>query len=339
MALMYPVVLVVAIIISVLLFFIRLKKNNKYTDGKKVANTKFIKESTYYKSRMKVYKVLSQILKIVSVFVIVLTSVLITRITTTRYIPDEAVSRDVYLCLDISGSMDEINLELISTFKKIVKDLEGDRIGIVIFNCNPIVLCPLTDDQEYLLSKLDHIERVLKNYSKTYANLSSDDIFDASAIISGTQVESDRGGSIIGDGLAYTVYRFPKMEEYPDRTRIILLCTDNELTGEPYISLEDAASLCKKYNILLYAMCPEIMKNTEYGNTYKEAVEKNAGGKFYIGNDKKMISSLVGEIKQTKQTQIKKTNKIRIIDYPEAIFIILIIFIFILFILEKKVVL
>src|SRR6476620_4015107 len=43
-------------------------------------------------------------------------------------------SRDIMLCLDISGSMAAYDATLVSTFRSLVSSFEGERIGLVIFN-------------------------------------------------------------------------------------------------------------------------------------------------------------------------------------------------------------
>ena len=64
MELIYPVAIIICLILSIALFFIRLKAKRKYTTGKKVANTQFIKETDYYKSKVRKYTVLSNLIKI-----------------------------------------------------------------------------------------------------------------------------------------------------------------------------------------------------------------------------------------------------------------------------------
>ena len=75
---------------------------------------------------------------------------------------------------------------------------------------------------------------------------------------------------------------------------------------------------------------------TEEGkNNYKNAIEKNANGKFYTGDISKMASSIMKEIKETKPSIIKTNGKKYIVDHPEIFIILMTINILILFILEK----
>ena len=50
MEIMYPIVIVICVIFGLAIFFINFNKKKQYINGKKVANTKYIKETEYYKS-------------------------------------------------------------------------------------------------------------------------------------------------------------------------------------------------------------------------------------------------------------------------------------------------
>ena len=133
MELMYPVAIIISLIIALIIFFIKFNKKSKYTDGKKVANTKFIKQTEYFKSRMKEYNFLKYAINITSCICIVLTGLLISRFVTIQSRSDDKYNRDILLGLDISTSQNEVNLALVQKFKEIIPDIEGDRIGIILF--------------------------------------------------------------------------------------------------------------------------------------------------------------------------------------------------------------
>ena len=109
-----------------------------------------------------------------------------------------------------------------------------------------------------------------------------------------------------------------------ERTRIIIFATDNDVLGTETISLEDACSICKQYNINLYAYCPTTQMNEHTSEqkiaSYKKAVEERAEGKFYTGNLTQMTSSIVNEIKETKTSLLKTSKKTYVTDYPEILF-------------------
>ncbi len=131
------------------------------------------------------------------------------------------------------------------------------------------------------------------------------------------------------------------MKKDKDRTRIIIFATDNDVAGKETVSLEEACSLCKQYEIKLYAYCPTVEMNIYTSSqkiaSYKKAVEENAGGKFYTGNLDKMVPSMVQEIKETKTSLIKTSKKRYVTDHPKIFFISIIVIFFILVIIEKRI--
>ena len=68
---------------------------------------------------------------------------------------------------------------------------------------------------------------------------------------------------------------------------------------------------------------------------YKNAVEKNAEGKFYTGELEKMTSNIVNEIKETKTSLLKSSKKTYVTDHPEVLFIVIVLMFSILIIIEK----
>lgn len=72
-------------------------------------------------------------------------------------------------------------------------------------------------------------------------------------------------------------------------------------------------------------------------SSYRKAVERNAGGKFYTGDLDKMTTSIVEEIKETKTSLMKASKKTYVTDHPEIIFISVIVVFFSLIIIEKRI--
>ena len=138
-----------------------------------------------------------------------------------------------------------------------------------------------------------------------------------------------------------TIFSFPDLETDKERTRIIIFATDNDVSGQETVTLQDACILCKQYNINLYAYCPTVEMNMYTSNekiaSYKKAVEQNAGGKFYTGDLQKMTTSIVQEIKETKTSLLKTSKKTYVTDHPEIFFISIIVIFFSLIIFEKRI--
>lgn len=345
MELMYPIAIVICLILTVAIYFVKLNKKNVYKDGKKVANTSYIKQTDYYKEKLKKYKLLTTIMKILLAISIIVSSVLIARPVTIQTINNEQYNRDILLGLDVSGSQDEVNYELIKKFKAIIPNIKGDRIGIVIFNTCPLTYCPLTEDYDYVIECLNNLEKALKqeldksSLGLSYDFTNSDDEL-SSIFYGGVVAGSDtRGSSLIGDGLAGTMYAFPDIKDKSDRTRIIIFATDNDLAGKETVTLSEACELCRKYKVNVYAHCPTTEMNP-YATTkkiaeYKNSVENKAKGKFFTGDLQKSLSKIVDEIKTTKTSLLKGNKKTLVTDHPEIAVIVTVILFVIIIILEK----
>lgn len=207
MEIMYPGVIIgcLVLIVFILLFLDKFEKKEKYSQGKKVANTKFIKESEYYKTRLKKYNILSKMLLTTNAICIFIASFLVARIVTWQNKSEDKYNRDIILSIDISTSENEVNLELVKKFRSIIPSIKGDRIGIVIFNTAPLVYSPLTDDYDYIDECLGKIEKQIKLVIDNGGDVpfSTDDSESFVFWYGGTGAGSEeKGSSLIGDGLA-----------------------------------------------------------------------------------------------------------------------------------------
>lgn len=350
MELMYPWIIVLCLIFALVIWFVKFNKKEEYTQGKKVANTNFIKDTPYYKQRMRKYKLLSTAICVLSGLSIIITSVLIARPVTKDTIEDEKYNRDIIIGLDVSLSEAEVDLELVKKFRTIIPDIKGDRIGVVVFNTAPVVFCPLTEDYDYVDKSLEKIQtymqKVIDNNNRVPIPLygeATDEDYDCYNFFYGGAIANneERGSSLIGDGLAGTLYSFPDLKTNKERTRIILFATDNALSGEEAISLDDACKLCKQNNINLYAYCPttdmNIYATKDLIEAYKKSVLQTANGKFYLGDLDNMSSQMVREIKETKTTLLNENKKTYIMDHPSAFFIVVAVTIIVMIIVEKRI--
>ena len=220
MELMYPIVILICLALSIFIYFKNFNNDKKYIRGKKVANTQYIKETDYYKSKIRKYKILSNLVKILSVVCIITVGVLVARPITIQNRNDNKYNRDIIIGMDISTSQCEVNLELVKKFRSIIPNIKGDRIGIVLYNTAPVVYCPLTEDYDYVNECLDTIEKqldlVVKNNGEIPYNYDPEtkDTETLTFWYGGTVTDSDkRGSSLVGDGLARNlvfIYKFKK---------------------------------------------------------------------------------------------------------------------------------
>lgn len=319
MEIRYKIMLYISIALFAVLFILMfvpfIKAKGKYKKGKKVANAFYIKEDTYFKRKMATYKVVTFMLILTCCLSILLSSFMLCRPYRTETVIEEKYTRDIFLCIDISSSVDSLNAHLIDELKGIVDEMQGERFGLVIFNTSPVLLVPLTDDYEYIIEQLDAIETQLERRWK-------DPYYEDPYITSGTLIGSEmRGSSLIGDGLAATVFDFPDLEEDAERTRLVIFSTDNELNGTPFITLEEASNLCIKHNVQVYGIGVKDM-NKKRRQEMKNAAE-NTGGKFYEYGISGDCSSIVADIERETKSFINQEPVVKETEVVEAPFVIL----------------
>ena len=170
-----------------------------------------------HKNLLKRYKILTISLKACCIICIIFSVILTSRIIKIDTLEQDIYNRDIYLCMDVSTSVDELNLGLVGCLKDIVSNLHGERFGVSIFNTSSVVISPLTDDYQFVNNVLDTLETCF-NVSLRNIDYSS---YHQNYLYNGTLVGNEtRGSSLIGDGLASCVFSFPNLEE--ERTRIII---------------------------------------------------------------------------------------------------------------------
>lgn len=328
MELKYPVALLICagIAIAYLIFsFIRLRRKRKFKGGTKAAEASYVNEIPHFKRRLAAYKVLKFILTVSIIVNLLLSGFLMAMPYKTQVNEVKHMNRDIILCMDISTTVDHLNFELVGKLKEVVEDLNGERFGIVIFNTSPLYLCPLTTDYEQVIEELDIIEEALELRYGYYNGLNGysarlielDEYISAGTLIG----NAERGSSIIGDGLAAASLDFPNIEEDPDRSRIILFSTDNDLQGDEIITLPEAGQMCVDRGITVYGIGTQEMYSSDR-RMMRETVEMT-GGEFYYGEDSRVVSNIIDQIQEHMASLDTVEYEISETVTPEIPFILL----------------
>jgi Mg-chelatase subunit ChlD len=211
----------------------------------------------------------------------------------------ESRSRDIVLCLDVSGSMATYDAELVRTFRRLVTDFEGERIAMVIFNGSAATVFPLTDDYDYINEELDTAEQALTGGT-------SQDSFFAGTF-------NGWGTSLIGDGLATCVTSFDRAES--QRARSVVLATDNEVAGRPLVDLVDAGELARAKGVRVYGLSPEPDGSTRESLELRDVVE-GTGGRYYSMSDREAIAGIVQSVQAQEATVIASAARSLRTDDP-----------------------
>lgn len=197
-------------------------------------------------------------------------------------------SRDIMLCLDVSGSMAEFDAALVETFQALVREFEGERIGLVIFNASAATVFPLTDDYDFIGEELERSADAL------------DGGVGDEGFFAGTY--NGRGTSLIGDGLATCVSSFDRIET--QRARSLILATDNHLAGRPLVSLEQAAELAKVRSVRVYGLNPEQAGHDAEAAELRRLVV-DTGGRYFPMSDPSAVEQIVASVQRQEATLIE----------------------------------
>ena len=324
-----PIIIYVFILVFLVLMLIKIPRTKK--NNVRVANTKLFTKSKRYKEILRRHTILIYLLYGVIFVSLILSSVLSARIVSKDSSSKTIYNRDVMLCMDVSLSVLGLDRELASNYKTVVDTLRGERFGISIFNTSSYLLVPLTEDYEYVKSNLQDLIDVIDIYNfKKFGST----LYAESYILSGTIVGNmERGSSLTGDALASCIYDFSNLED--DRTKIIIFSTDNEVLGEEYINIEEAAKIAKKNKVKVYVFGNS---NTTYENeqTLKK-VANITGGQYYRDDGKNGVKEVINSIEKEKKSALVTNTSSFLVDYPEIPFVILFITFTAYVFLDKKV--
>ena len=311
MALEYWWVLVICLAVGVAVIAVSAtvakKKSKKSKKTIYFANTQRLTSTPEYQRLYKKYRA-----GIFSIAALAIVSALTFGIIAAKPVQVESqesvkYSRDIVLCLDVSGSMATVDSNIISKFQELSKGFKGERISLVIFNSTANQVFPLTDDYSYMQSQLSDIKKGLKNYDSLYDNGGYD-------ILSYTL--NGQGSSLIGDGLTACTLNFDKEQGNQKRSRSVILATDNAVNGKELISLKDAAQYAKKQDIKVYAIDPVKTSTTEQASSLKEAAE-TTGGSFYDLSDPNAVPQIIDKITSEQTTAAKGELEIVKKDNPQ----------------------
>ena len=330
MEIMYPEIIIFSLIIALLFLLVKRKEKN-FKKGVIVANTKYVKNTTYYKNILIKYKVYSILIKITCILIVLISAVLTSRYYTVYNSGEEINNRDIVLCMDISLSVNDLNKSLIDSIKTTVSNLKTERFGVVVFDSMPLSIIPLTTDYNYVLSTLDEMKKSLNTKYNPFNTTGS---FDRDYLYAGVRNEDDnneRGYSLVGDGLSYCASSFNNKTK---RTKIIILTTDNEVVGNQIVTLDEAKDYCKLNNIHVFSIGTKDIYDENKEELVSLSSETDAeyyDFKNYSTND------IVKRINGTEKSSIIKTNTTYIRDFPEKILPFLLILLPILFVLEWRI--
>jgi hypothetical protein len=211
-------------------------------------------------------------------------------------------SRDIMLCLDVSGSMSDVDVEVLGVFEELLKGFEGERIGLTIFNSSPVQVFPLTDDYPFVKEQLKSI--------RTSFDYTSEVPEHWVGTLNGP------GASLIGDGLAACTMRFDHLED--DRSRSVILATDNELSGASILTVTEAAQYAKSKDVRVFALNPVQGKDAAVSAELSDAAQLT-GGQSYALRDTTSVADIITEIQKQDAAALKGQAQVVLVDSPNLV--------------------
>jgi hypothetical protein len=232
-------------------------------DAVLLARTSRLRRMPRFQQRLRRQRRTGLLLTVGSLLLVAGSAVVLARPDVVETDRPDSRSRDLMLCLDASPSMDRDNLAVVGAVRRVVEGLKGDRIGLVIWSGAAVVAFPLTDDYAYVDEQLDRAEAAFRG--------------DSDRFFAGVHLNDD-GVSLIGDGLVSCVNRFDRPAG--ERTRAVLLASDNEPFGVSLFTLPDAADYAARRDVLLYALAGSALAKAKNQPALEELTEaaRSTGG-------------------------------------------------------------
>lgn len=204
-------------------------------------------------------------------------------------------SRDIVLCLDASGSMLPYDGQILRRFQKMVESFEGERLALQLWSAQTITRFPLTDDYDLVNAVLGEAASVI---DRGYLGPEGDYVLvteELSNYLDGVDApEGQKISSLVGDGLATCVMGFDSLDD--QRSRTVLLATDNEVMGEQIYDLAEAVEFATQRDVDVIALYPaDGGVLTAEGEQLRSVVE-GAGGDFYDASDPSAVPQIVDRI-------------------------------------------
>jgi Ca-activated chloride channel family protein len=215
-------------------------------------------------------------------------------------------SRDIMLCLDVSGSMTEVDVEVLTVFDELLDGFEGERIGLTIFNSSPVQIFPLTDDYDFIREHLasmtesfDYVDQIPEHWVGT---LNGD------------------GASLIGDGLAACTMGFDRPDD--ERSRSVIFATDNEVNGASIVTLEEAAAYAASKDVRVFALNPVQGKDADVSAELSAAAEATGGAAFGL-RDTTTVADIVAQVQEQEATELRGEAQVVWTDTPNLWIVLL----------------
>lgn len=276
-----PIAWVVLLAVVAVVVALLRKRSKPDAASLPVAHTDRLTALPSYRRALSRYRTLIALVSIAAIALLVASVGLASRFATTEVVQPDLRNRDIVLCLDISGSMIDYDTKVLDVFSDLAQKFEGERLSLVVFNASAVTYFPLTSDATYIRDQ--------------FARLQGEFAAGGDGYYAGTLIGN--GSSLVGDGLASCATRFDSPGQ--ERSRSVILVTDNLVAGEPIFSLPEAGKLAEDRSIRVYGINPGDQDSKDYlaplADEFKQVVTSTGGG-YYSLDDPGTIPEIVSQI-------------------------------------------
>ncbi len=264
-----------------------------------VANTDLLRRLPEYHRALRAHRLRTVAIAVVAGAVGVAAVVGAARPIERSVVNPEKDNRDIVLCLDVSGSMIDVDAEVVATFRRLAEGFKGERMSMVIFNSSAVPVFPLTDDYDFVDDQLRQAEHALDT-------LDPEDPFFTGTL-------NGRGSSLIGDGLATCLRSF----DHPElkRARSVILASDNEAAGKSLFTLPEAGQLAATSAIQVYGINPSDSPASSAAREMSTVVE-SSGGVYYPLRDLAAVPKILGAVTSREASRVPAAPEVVVHDSP-----------------------
>jgi len=303
------VLLLVVLVIGLLAVWVRIWWQRRPSGASYVAHAARLRALPRYQALVQRRRLLGGFGSVAALVACVGGIVLGGRVQETQVMERDESARDIMLCLDASGSTAPWNIDVIQELRDIVRGLQGERIGLTIWNNAAITKFPLTDDYEFVLDRLDEAEEAFSGWSEIYPS-DAFDSYTAGTWSEGRQYQS----SLVADGLVSCVQRFDRTDE--DRGRALVLATDGEQRGRGVYHLDEAGAYAADAGVVVHVIANPGEPDKDGDIDGLQAVASETGGTFAQLGTGGSAEDVVDEINELEAAKIERPPLVQTLDQP-----------------------
>ena len=313
--LLFLIVLLVGLVVAV---------SVAWSDGRRqiatrlwVANTQTLRMLPAFRSKQNWGRFAASVLA-ASLAISLLGVALLAGAPVDRKVENEALARrDLVLCLDASGSMLPYDGQILDRMRELVDQFDGERVALQMWSAMSVIKFALTDDYELIDDVLSEAAGIIR---RGYLGEEDDYVLVSPELFEYLEgVDAPDGepiASLIGDGLASCVLSFDHHDQ--DRSRTIILATDNEVQGPQIYTLAQAIKFATDQGVRVIGLYPSpngVL--TSEGEQMRDLIVA-AGGSFYELDAPGAADSIMSEIQSQGVAEAEGESRVVETDRPRT---------------------